>query len=118
MSTSDNDPVQQQDGTQSQSWELEICEAAGISFAEADGQWGWCSPSGLWVPAKLGRLQPMPCYVCRKLSESHWEQLRDSTGGIARFATYAEAADAAELANCVRPCGRSRVSKEAQHEHR
>jgi len=46
MSTGDNDPVQQQDGTQSQSWELQICEAAGISFAEADGQWRWCSPSG------------------------------------------------------------------------
>ena len=57
---------------------------------------------GPWVPAMLSRPQVRPCYVCRQISASQWEQLSELSGGIARFETYAEAEHAAALANLER----------------
>jgi hypothetical protein len=46
----------------------------------------------------LERPQLRPYYVCRQVSHTAWEQLRDSEGGIARFETMIEAQEAARKA--------------------
>lgn len=54
---------------------------------------------GPWVAAMLERPQPLPCFVCRQIGESQWEQLRADSGALMRFETLSEAQRAADQAN-------------------
>jgi len=54
--------------------------------------------AGPWSVSMLERPQLRPYFVARQLSESHWEQLRDETGAIARFETADEARAAIDKA--------------------
>ena len=58
---------------------------------------------GPWSVGMLSRPQPRPFFVCRQISESHWEQLRRNDGrGIAAFELMEEAKAAADEANGTR----------------
>ncbi len=57
---------------------------------------------GPWSVSMLERPQLRPYYVCRQVSHTAWEQLRDSEGGIARFETMIEAQEAADAENSAR----------------
>lgn len=49
------------------------------------------SALGPWQVAMLERAQLRPYYITRQCGDSHWEQLRDEDGSVARFETEAEA---------------------------
>lgn len=57
---------------------------------------------GPWVVWMLSRPQSRPFFVCRQISESHWEQLQRNDGrGIAAFELMEEAQAAADETNAT-----------------